>query len=428
MENHDNFLSCQEPHTSALKLEELDTQQLLADTDALVQASNQTYFKSKQDAAKEKAGERRDAYRRRLKAEWATLRQQDANLSKQLEKLQQAKSREETQSSPGDALALAAWRAIAMRQYESRREAETLQKKLQAAVNSRAVMIQDLEKVLRKRMREVETVETPDILKKKARLNTKDATLYNTYLENLDALYQQVEKVFEAVGVTPTPGGILSGEPTKKMDGETEYFETIGVGRVPFSFQRTCDAVWELASVPHRQKGRRVYDALPDPENSMAFQFCSPLRRDIDEVFNLQTYHVARRYVEENRLVLVWRALSEADSEFPGMNSDETGWCIVHSPTSDSDDLADPTTTLVQACVRLVPMHFQDCSSEKEGKVDQFKELLVKTGVEDNQEIERMMERLLLNDALATDGLQIDKDGNLILVGFDDVCRDSSVV
>jgi hypothetical protein len=112
-------------------------------------------------------------------------------------------------------------------------------------------------------------------------------------------------------------------------------------------------------------------------------------------------------------MVVVWRALCEADGEFPGMNSDETGWCIVHSPERDAGFLADPTSTLVQACIRLVPMHFQDGSAEKEGKVDQFMELLVKTGVEDNQEIERMMERLLLDDALATDGLEIDANGDL---------------
>ncbi|KAG2869685.1 hypothetical protein PC115_g25352, partial [Phytophthora cactorum] len=145
-------------------------------------------------------------------------------------------------------------------------EAETLRKRLQAAVNSQAVMIQDLENVLKKTVREVEkltTVELPEILEKKARLGSKDATLYGTYFENLDALYERLDEVFKEVGVTPTPGGILSGEPIRKMNCETEYFETIGVGRVPFNFQRTCDAVWELLSVPHRQEGRRVYDGLP---------------------------------------------------------------------------------------------------------------------------------------------------------------------
>lgn len=134
------------------------------------------------------------------------------------------------------------------------------------------------------------------------------------------------------------------------MNGNTEYFETIGVGRVPFGFQRTCDAVWELLSVPHRQEGRLVYEGLPDPENSLALQFCCPYQRENGEMLKLRTYQVARRYVETNRLVVVWRGLCEADSEFSGMNSDETGWCIVHSPDSNPDLSAESATTLVQAC------------------------------------------------------------------------------
>lgn len=273
-------------------------------------------------------------------------------------------------------------------------------------------------------MREVETLtateEVPEILEKKSRLGVKDATLYKTYFENLDALYEKLDDVLAEVGTTSTPGGILSGEPTRKMDGETEYFETIGVGKVPFSFQRTCDAVWELVSVPHRQDGRQVYDGLPDPENSMALQYYSPLRRDSGEVVKLRSYQVARRYVEKNRLVVVWRGLCEADGEFSGLNSDETGWAIVHASTSASDSVADPTMTLVQGCIRMVPMQFQDGSSEEDGggKVDQFMKHLVKTGVEDNREIERMMERLLLDDTLSTDGLEIDADGNLISIGL----------
>ncbi|KAG1692553.1 hypothetical protein DVH05_025305 [Phytophthora capsici] len=414
-----SFLSS---HSTDVDLEEVDSQQLIADTDALLNSlppSTKKQLKTREEIAREKAGQRRDAYRRRLKVEWATLRQQDAELSARLEKLKRCKAQEETQSSPSDSLALGAWRAIAMRQYESRMEAEALQKKLQDAVNCRAVMIQDLENVLRKRVREVEkmsTLEVPEVLEKKARLGTKDAMLYNTYFENLDALYERLEEIFKEIGEVPTPGGILSGTPTKKMEGDTEYFETVGVDKVPFSYQRTCESVWELASVPHRQEGRRVYDGLPDPENSFALQFCSPLQKDNGEVIKLRTYHVARRYVEKNRMVLVWRDLCEVDGEFPGLNSDETGWAIIHAPTS-SDLLEDPTT-LVQACVRFVPMHFQDCSHEMKGTVDQFVDLVMKTGEEDYREIDRMMERLLLDDALATDGLEIDGDGNLISTTF----------
>ncbi|POM68269.1 Hypothetical protein PHPALM_15594 [Phytophthora palmivora] len=340
------FLSSQDSvhtYTDSLNLEDLDSQQLIADTDALLQSLNRSAstpksaFKTKQEIAKEKAGQRRDAYRLRLKTEWATLRQQDIELSERLEKLKQLKTQEETQSSPSDSLALGAWRAIAMRQYESRMEAEALHKRLEAEVKSRSVMIQDLETVLRKRIREVEkmsTIEVPEILEKKARLGTKDAILYNTYFENLDALYERLEEIFKSVGVDPTPGGILSGDPIKKTD---------------------------------------------------------------------------------------------AEGEFPGVNSDETGWAIVHGPTSEANYLADPTLTLVQACIRMVPMRFQDSNDDDGGNVDQFMQLLAKTGVEDNKEIERMMERLLLDDALATDGLEFDVDGNLTSVVFgDDVGDDTS--
>ncbi|KAJ8557071.1 hypothetical protein ON010_g8894 [Phytophthora cinnamomi] len=115
-----------------IKLEDLDSQQLLADTDALLQSLHtaspvqtnspntqilisDAKLKSKQELAKEKAGQRRDAYRQRQKEERAILRLQDAELSRQLTKLQQFKRREATQSAPGDPLTLGAWKAIATR-------------------------------------------------------------------------------------------------------------------------------------------------------------------------------------------------------------------------------------------------------------------------------------------------------------------------
>ncbi|KAJ8566426.1 hypothetical protein ON010_g6696 [Phytophthora cinnamomi] len=350
---------------NGLELQDLDSQQLLADTDALLLPNK--------GSPRRKAGQRRDAYRKCQKEERAILQVQDAELSRQLAKLQQFKRQEATQSAPGDTLALGAWKAIAIRQYESRMESEALQKRLRAAVNNRALMIQDLDTLLRKRMREVEKLTSvegdSDLYKKKTRLGTKDAMLYKIYFENLDALYERIDEVFQEVGVTPTPGGILSRDD------------------------------WE----------REEYYGFLDQENSLALKYSAPHQNRNGEVFNLATCHVARRYVEKTRMVMVWRALCEADEGFPGLNSDETGSAVVHAPTSGAHD---PTTTLVQACIRIVRMHFHDGSSEKEGKADQFMELPVKTGVEDNEELGRMMEKLLLDDALATEGL-FDKNGDL---------------
>lgn len=79
------------PHEHAtavpLKLDEVDGEQLIADTDALLQSlirskqTTKTESENKRDMARMKAGQRRDAYRARLLVERATLRQQDADLT-----------------------------------------------------------------------------------------------------------------------------------------------------------------------------------------------------------------------------------------------------------------------------------------------------------------------------------------------------------
>ncbi|KAI9917130.1 hypothetical protein PsorP6_013365 [Peronosclerospora sorghi] len=162
------------------------------------------------------------------------------------------KDRETLEMGTSDSLALGAWRAIAMRQYEDRRKAEALKKKLLVAVTQRVRSIQDLEHVVRKRVRVMQnlaSLEELDLLEKKPRVEDKDTLLFTTYFQDLDALYGKVDEVFATVGLKPAPGGILSGQHT-----------------------RACDAVWGLVSVPHRQEGRQVYHGLPDSDNLIALQ------------------------------------------------------------------------------------------------------------------------------------------------------------
>ncbi|KAF1775235.1 hypothetical protein GQ600_3920 [Phytophthora cactorum] len=185
----------------------------------------------------------------------------------------------------------------------------------------------------------------------------QDETLFNVYFASLDTLYAKLDEVFEEAGILDARvDKVLGEEPTRKMDGETHYLENVGVTRVPFNYQRTCDAVWELLSAQHRQDERYDYHGLPDAENAKALQYCSSLRH-------------------------------------------ENGGCSVRRRLHSSHAMS----------------HYQYGGNEQRGKLDQFMELSVKTVAEDNLEIEYMMERLLLDDALSTDGLVIDEEGNLAL-------------
>ncbi|ETN19247.1 hypothetical protein PPTG_04613 [Phytophthora nicotianae INRA-310] len=420
------------PRVDSPKLHPLEYQQLLEDTDSLLQslysvtspstnaAQNK---KTATEIAKTKADKRRDSYRQRIKVERETLRFQKAELSRKLALLKKQRIEQKAPTILGNSLNAIAWKTIAMRQYEARREAEALRKALRAEVTRRALVIRDIQGVMRKRSRGAHK-EVDDLLEAvetKPRSSTRDGTLFNAYFASLETLYGKLDEVFEEAGINsrPASGKMLGGEPARKMHGETPYLENIGVTKVPFNYQRTCEAVWELLSAQHRQDERSDYYGLPCAENAKAFQYCSSLRRENGAVLRLKTHQVSRQYIENSRMVVVWRALSEAAEEFPGLNMDETGWCVIHAPTSDSDCSKDSTSTLVQACIRLTPMyHCKPCGSEQRRKLDQFMELSAKSVAEDNMEIEYMMERLLLDEALSTDGLAVDEEGNLALGGF----------
>ncbi|KAG7382026.1 hypothetical protein PHYPSEUDO_005387 [Phytophthora pseudosyringae] len=364
-------------------------QRVVIDTDTTLLETHPTAKRAapislKVDIDLHKARERNYAYRKRRKAELEALRRQEAELKRTLVMLTQHKSQRKRRPGSGDKFAVVAWKALARRQRDKRLEAVALQQLLQAAVS----ILQALEK--------------------KPALNVQDSMLYNAYFDSLRVVYDKLDKVFDEVGTNSTQGCVFGGQPERKLDGETEYLEKKWVGRVPFTFQKTCEAVWVLASAPHRQDRRSVFGGLADSDNSVAVKYFVPIRTNGNSI-ELRTYQVARRYVEQSRVVVVWRALSDASDAFPGVNLDETGWCIIHSQTSDAASDADPHSTLVQACIRFTTMQTPDGRDQAEDTMSQFTALSMRTAVDDSLEIELMMDSLVLDDVLETDGLQFDE-------------------
>ncbi|KAG6603132.1 uncharacterized protein IUM83_17604 [Phytophthora cinnamomi] len=342
-------------------------------------------------------GKRRDAYRKRLKEEWRTLRSEEVELAARLEEMQQHRR----DDSAG--MARSAWRAIAMRQVEGRRAAELQQERLKAAVKRRRELIQDVEDTLRKRLREVETCTTKTERREGA---ATDEKLFEAYLGELDAIYAQTDEVFQSCEAEPTTGPFLNTKPLKKRDGDTECFENVGVLRVPFEYKRTCLALWAVTRQPYRQLDREEYTGMLDVENTIAVRFRVKCKLQTGGLVSLSTHFVSRRYVEEGRTVIIWRELWEGEGDFDGIHSDETGWCTIQPREGAVGAIAstiygtDRFSTIVQTCVRLVPVHFRtNVSSDSD--FDRFTEVLVTSGKEDNLQVEHMMERLQLRDAIA---------------------------
>lgn len=62
-----------------------------------------------------------------------------------------------------------------------------------------------------------------------------------------------------------------------------------------------------------------------------------------------------KRFIERDRVVFVYRALTEGQGKFSGICSDETGWVVVRRQIGDTtQNVCD--STILENCVRILPV------------------------------------------------------------------------
>ncbi|KAG3128103.1 hypothetical protein PC128_g27018, partial [Phytophthora cactorum] len=174
------------------------------------------------------------------------------------------------------------------------------------------------------------------------RPNADDTLLFDEFLHDLEVIYPRADEVFRACGAEEMPTMSYSLGPEHKRDGDVEYIDRLDVLLIPFSSEQTCDTMWQS---------------------------------------------MIRLYLEEERMVVVWRALSEGEGEFTGIHSDETGWSVVRPNDADEPLLR----VVMQTFVRFIPMDITKTSSDAVGGY-QFTKFVVSSVEEDGAEIARMMD------------------------------------
>ncbi|KAG1691825.1 hypothetical protein DVH05_026200 [Phytophthora capsici] len=348
-----------------------------------------------QEKHRSKDAIRRSEYRKKQKAEKEALRREIDELSAKLDKLQDSSDNGGVSPSTDAALSSCLWKAIASRQKEHREAAEEEQLHLRAAISSRATLIEDLSGFLRKRVHDGAITSGADSeggprLQKRMRLEPTDSALFETFIQELHAVYLQTDEVVRACELSMTMETPFT---TKHKDGETEYYQHADRQTLPFRYKQTCHSIWHLAELKHRQEDREIFEGVEDPENTMAMKFRITSRR-MGETVSLLQRVVVRRFQEANRVVVVWKVFTEGEGIFRGMHSDETGWCVIRPSTT-----ASATGTILDTCFRHVPMHFRS-SSKSEPVVSEFTKLVVSTGEEENKTVYEALEKMLLDATL----------------------------
>ncbi|GMF13427.1 unnamed protein product [Phytophthora lilii] len=382
----------------------------------------------------------RDRERRELLA----LRVESVELEKQLQRAREhlasiRKKRHEETASTGSKIVstVPAWRHVARRHLRARQEAENENRRLrqqlvdhlkwgytlQAKMQLRGAMSDPRSTAAAAALGSVANPlllaeDEEGITDLELELDDADRAELEMLASGLDSAFARVDAVFKEHKVSEVPLGAVSGSRTTlggKQEGGIDVVELRDTRVVPFDFRLSIDAAWNAWVLWHLGGSCRKsvsahrscsYPDVARPEHTFAVKFrlqtpSSKLPPNAGPTF-LDLKLVLRRYVEQNRLVMVWRGLSAGENELEGLFTDETGWVVLEGMTpfqlTEGDDNATKTAaarTLMRSCVRMTPKRADDCTAPLEqGRI--LANLVVNSYEEDVSFIYREMEAQLL--------------------------------
>ncbi|ETP39272.1 hypothetical protein F442_13256 [Phytophthora nicotianae P10297] len=329
------------------------------------------------------AAKRRLKYRQKLKDEKKTLESQEIELSGELSRLQSAQEAEKMKYV--DRMSLSVWRSIATRQKEKRLEAEQTQRQLRAAVVGRARMIHQMKALLQR----------PYVLEEKNMLygeadggHADGSVLFKTFVSELDAIYAQTDQVMREVSFKMSTR--LTYKPTRRTKQGVELFDSADSTTIPFAFEDTSRAISLLMMTDPDMIHYNQQDQEPKDVATVTYNVKCPLERG--EVAKLKVYAAVGKVEKTDRVVFVWRSLTEGQDDLVGYHTDETGWLVVRP-----QQIGKCPSTVLESYVRFIPMSIGATAGTRVD-TDRFAKVVAKTGEEEVDEMMRMLEKMLLGD------------------------------
>lgn len=367
----------------------------------------------------EKRGKTRNLSRERLKNELTYLRQKVSELEEELRFLRPGS----TLTGGSNAANLVAldrkkailpvWQRIAERQLEGRSKAETENSRLKDMLEGQIKLAKGLEQMLRKRP-SVALMNGPGHGNghgKKPRLELDDESIYDVLLEGIEPAYKAMDGVLRENGLYDTcdesirhahvktrrDSGVVGGD-------EYLYVELADVFVIPFDLQVSSNAAWRSVTLQYLKENHAIYQNVTQPEDTIAVKFqVNSCRKGTDARLDVQL--VMRRYIEKERMVLVWRKMAKGEHQLSGMFTDETGWCVLKKipPTTTSASKGSPSAigTVMQSCVHVVPKRSGAVIHENIPEIGMLTNVVVDAYEEDVIAINKAMENLLLEEALS---------------------------
>ncbi|RLN94664.1 hypothetical protein BBJ28_00004070, partial [Nothophytophthora sp. Chile5] len=314
------------------------------------------------------------------KLELAYLREERKDLELKLQQLQTAKESRATTSNDGGALVSAearrdqlvlgkrtegrepfVWEQTCARQLERRLRAERENIRLKMVLESQIQIAKSMERLLNKRTT-LRAMESSGSSKRTTRVHVSregnaaaDAAVFEELVAGVEASYRDVDAVFEANGL------VRSQVPTRDAqmrDGVNGMFMEIFDNKImPFDMHATGEAWWRRWNHFNPNRGGTRLESTDDSIVEHFGMEMSDAKTKTTAKFHVQ--QILRRYVEENRIVVVWQSHIEpqefSNKRFAGIHFREKGYVVIKPRDIGATVGDDGAYTLVQTCYLITP-------------------------------------------------------------------------
>ncbi|KAG3072618.1 hypothetical protein PI124_g20983 [Phytophthora idaei] len=365
-------------------------------------------------ACKTSRSSTRNRVRDQERRELLYLREKVADMQQKLQALQKTRvpaikaevkepNREEKQKEED---APAVWKEMASHQLEQRLKSERENRQLKMVLEGQIKIAKSLEKLLQARAttNAIESCLGDGQKLKRMHMSTpgrSDASIFKELMEGIDSAYREVDAVFRDNGLDTKESSFSDAETHEGADGV--YMKIFASKVLPFDVASTGTAAWRyfsrsLEHMPFRFLYHKDLQNVETTDDTIIESFGMELHAKGTQA-DYRVKQIVRRYVEENRVVIVWRSyidpVSFAGKPVYGAQFQEKGYLVVRRPRAMSTRFA-----LLQTCYLISPaLPIRSLSDERSvtGELTDF----VLSGTEANvASCHQMIENMLFNEAM----------------------------
>uniref|UniRef100_K3W8T5 START domain-containing protein n=1 Tax=Globisporangium ultimum (strain ATCC 200006 / CBS 805.95 / DAOM BR144) TaxID=431595 RepID=K3W8T5_GLOUD len=356
----------------------MPTQQPMSPPNLVLQQRQIVVGTRQSDGAKKRSGPKKpiswnpNKARDERKQELLYLREQMKELETQLRVIQKVKPRQaaspyqivpmigshhqqhrayfQQQQSSNSAVACV-WKEVAKRQSDERINSERENIRLKIVLENQIKIAKSLEQILNKT---ASTTQIENCLDAKRMPHifpgSADRTTAGTFadlLAGVEQSYAEIDAVLEANGLSQLEK-THSGAQLHANKGNGMFLEVFASKVLPFGIRDTARAVWHHFNFTKEHQPQRQYNNLAAKssdatEDTLVENFKIVLQANRTSA-NFEIKQILRRYEEEDRTVIVWRAFIDpitfSDAPLSGLRFLEKGYIVIKKPTTISDNFS----------------------------------------------------------------------------------------